>query len=389
MKTTRHRPDFILFVVIVLLVLFGLVNIYSASTIVSLQIYGDTDAVFMRQLLWVFVGLFLMLFFMNFTYTRWQKLSKLLLPLSYLLLVMVFLPEPIGVLINGAHRWVNLGIQFQPSDLAMFSIIVYLAYLLTRKQERILDPRASFWPPMVLIAAGFGLIMLEPDMDTAVTYAACPFLLMFVAGVPFKYLRNTFIVGVAALVPLVFVGYRAARIKSYLDPWNSVEHYGYQIIQSLYAISTGGWTGRGLGHSIEKFSYLPEPHTDFIFAVLSEEWGFIGGAFLIVLYCILIWRGLQIATRVRDRFASLLAVGITANVGIAVFLNIGSVTNLLPVIGVPLPFISYGGTSLLVKLVAMGILLNVSRYTEQQAITEDKAPMRPQRPVAVPGPGAK
>lgn len=383
MQQTRHRPDFILFVVIVLLVLTGLVNIYSASTITSLAIYKDTDAVFMRQLFFVFIGFGVMFYCMNFTYSKWQRFAKLFLLGSYLLLGLVFVPG-VGVEVGGANRWVDLGIQFQPSDLAMFSMILYLAYLLTKKQDRIADPKASFWPPMILIGIGFVLIMFEPDMDTAVTYAACPFLMMFAAGVPWKYLRNTLIVGLATLVPLALVGYRAERIKSYLDPWAAVKDDGYQVIQSLYAIATGGWTGRGLGHSVEKFAYLPEPHTDFIFAVLSEEWGFLGGAILIVLYSVLIWRGFHIATRINDRFASLLAIGITANIGIAVFLNIGSVTNLLPVIGVPLPFVSYGGTSLLLKLMAMGILLNISRYTEQKAIPEEKAPLRPQRPVAVP-----
>lgn len=367
MKVTRHRPDFVLFVVVVLLTLIGLVSIYSASSIVALVKYEQSTAYFfIRQSVWVILGLFVMLFTMNIPFTRWQKLSKLFLLGSYLTLILVLIP-PFGKEVNGAYRWLKLGpFSFQPSELAIVGIILYLAYLLSKKGDRVQDPKASFWPTMVLTMIGFGLIMLEPDMDTAATYGLCAFIIMFVAGVPGKYLRNTALLAIAAMIPLALYGYRGERLDAYLDPWTNINEKGYQVIQSLYAIGTGGLTGRGLGHSIEKFSYLPEPHTDFIFAVFSEEWGYIGGMALIVLYGILIWRGIHIATHVQDRFAGLVAVGLTTMIGVAVFLNIGSVTKLLPTIGVPLPFISYGGTSLLFKMFAMGILLNISRYTVQE-----------------------
>ena len=375
MKATRHRPDFLLFLVVILLSLIGLVSIYSASTILSFKQYdGDTSHYFMRQLFFVAIGLFGMLFTMNIPYQTWYRLARPLFLLSYFLLVLV-LVIGLGTDDWGARRWISLGFfTFQPSEFAMLAIIIYLSYLLTRKQDRITEAKASFWPSVVLIGIGFGLIMLEPDMDTAVTFALCPLIVMFVAGVPFKYLRNLSILGIITCVPLALVGYRGDRIWSYWDPWKYVNDDGYQIIQSLYAIGSGGWTGRGLGHSIEKFSYLPEPHTDFIFAILSEEWGFIGGVFLIALYAILIWRGIHIATHVQDRFASLVTIGVTSMIAIAVFINIGSVTNLLPVIGVPLPFISYGGTSLLVKMFGMGILLNISRYTVKESEMHKESP---------------
>jgi cell division protein FtsW len=385
MKETRHRPDFILLFVVILLTFIGLVAIYSASTIVSYRIFEkDTDHIFLRQLIWVVLGLFLMVFAMNIHYRVWFRLSRLILLSSYFFLGLVLIPG-VGIVINGARRWLSYGgLSFQPSDYAMFGIIIYLAYLLTKKQDRIENPKASFWPSMVLIGIGFLLIMLEPDMDTAITFAACPFLMMMLAGVPKRYTRMTIVLAVLALLPLALVGYRGERIWAWFDPWAYKDTIGYQVIQSLYAISTGGWTGRGLGHSVEKFSYLPEPHTDFVFAVLSEEWGFIGGLFLIALFAVLIWRGIYIATHVRDRFAALVAVGFTTMIGIATFFNIGSVSGLLPVIGVPLPFISYGGTSLLIKMIAMGILLNISRYTvEEDALWTDpgtgarkKAPMQ-------------
>ena len=387
MKATRHRPDFLLFLVVILLSLIGLVSIYSASTILSFKQYdGDTSHYFMRQLFFVAIGLFGMLITMNIPFQTWYRLARPLFLLSYILLGLV-LAIGLGKEDWGARRWISLGsFTFQPSEFAMLAIIIYLSYLLTRKQDRITEAKASFWPSVVLIGIGFGLIMLEPDMDTAVTFALCPLIVMFVAGVPFKYLRNLSILGIITCVPLALVGYRGDRIWSYWDPWKYVNDDGYQIIQSLYAIGSGGWTGRGLGHSIEKFSYLPEPHTDFIFAILSEEWGFIGGVFLIALYAILIWRGIHIATHVQDRFASLVTIGVTSMIAIAVFFNIGSVTNLLPVIGVPLPFISYGGTSLLVKMFGMGILLNISRYTVKESEMPKESPtgaVRPVKPVPV------
>jgi cell division protein FtsW len=367
MKLTRHRPDFVLFVVVVLLTLIGLVSIYSASSIIALVQFEKTSYFFVRQLIWVILGMCVMLFTMNIPYTRWFKLSKLFLLGSYLTLILVIIP-PFREDINGAYRWLKLGpFSFQPSEFAIVGIILYLSYLLSKKGDRIQDPKASFWPALVLTMIGFVLIMLEPDMDTAVTYGLSAFVIMFIAGVPDKYLRNTALLAIAAFVPLALYGYRGERLAAYLDPWQDVTDKSYQVIQSLYAIGSGGWTGRGLGHSIEKFSYLPEPHTDFIFAVFSEEWGYLGGVVLILLYGILIWRGIHIATHVEDRFAGLVAVGLTTMIGIAVFFNIGSVTNLLPTIGVPLPFISYGGTSLLFKMFSMGILLNISRYTVSRA----------------------
>ncbi|TCP55536.1 cell division protein FtsW [Tumebacillus sp. BK434] len=390
MKLERHRPDFVLFVVVILLALFGLICIYSASQMVALEETGmqSTDKYFFKQLQWVLLGMLVMLFTMNVQFLRWFKLSKLMLLGSYILLALVFMPG-IGVHVEGANRWVNLGVQFQPSDLAMLAIIIHIAALLSKKQDRIQDPKASYWPPMILIGIGFLLIILEPDMDTAVTFALCPFVIMFAAGIPWKYVRNTIIVGLVALVPLALMSYRGDRVATYLNPFaGGVNDGNLQIVQSLFAIATGGWTGRGLGHSIEKFSYLPMPHTDFIFAILSEEWGFIGGLVLVALYAVLIWRGIYIALRVPNRFASLVAIGLTTLIGFAVFLNIGSVSGLLPVIGVPLPFISYGGTSLLVKMFSMGILLNISRYTAQVPLKEDAprtradsnvAPLRPTR----------
>ncbi|KEO82123.1 putative lipid II flippase FtsW [Tumebacillus flagellatus] len=377
MKVTRHRPDFVLFLVVILLAMIGLVAVYSASAIYAYKMQDTPNYYFLRQLMFFVIGTFGMLFAMNTHYQMWYKLSRPMLLVTYLLLVMVFVPG-VGMNVNGAYRWISLGpFSFQPTEIAMITINLYLAYLLTKKGDRVSDPKASFWPSVILVVIGFGLIILEPDMDTAITFAGGPFLIMFVAGVPWKHLRNTMLLAIITSVPLALMGYRGDRIWAYLDPFKHMDGDGYQIVQSLFAISTGGWTGRGLGHSIEKFSYLPEAHTDFIFAIFSEEWGLIGGLFLIVLYGVVIWRGIHIALNVQDKFAQLVAIGITSVIAMAVFFNIGSVSGLLPVIGVPLPFISYGGTSLVFKLFMMGILLNISRYTarpEEIALLPSSAP---------------
>ena len=243
-----------------------------------------------------------MLFTMNIPFQRWMKLSKLFLLGSFIMLPMAFLFE--GV--NGAHRWINLKVvSFQPSELAMLSIILYVSFLLSKKQDRILDPKASFWPSMVLIGYGAAVILVEPDMGTAVIFATAPFVVMCTSGIPKKYIRNTVILGIAACVPLALMDYRGDRMSTYMNPWAHQDSLGLQTVQSLYAISNGGWFGRGLGHSIEKFSYLPEPHTDFIFAIISEEWGFVGAVFLIGLFAVLIWRGIHIATHVPNRLPGL------------------------------------------------------------------------------------
>lgn len=365
MKLTRHRPDFILFLVILLLVTIGLCNIYSASIIWALQEMGRSPQYFFnRQCIWAVLGITAMIVTMNFPFWKWRKLLRFLIPLSMISLLLVFLFP--GV--KGAHRWIAFGqLSFQPSELATLTVIVYLAFLLDKKKDHIADFKKGFLPPIVLTALFAGIIIIEPAMDAASLLAVSGLSILFIAGSPVRYLGRLLLP--AALLASAFVffsNYRRARVFAFLDPFssNNIQDAGYQQANALMAMASGGWTGTGFGRSVSKFLYLPEPHTDFIFAIFIEEWGIIGGILLIVLFGVLIWRGIHIMTHLNDRFGSLLAAGITAMIGFAALANIGMVTDVLPVIGIPLPFISYGGSSLLVKLIAMGILLNLSRYTE-------------------------
>lgn len=364
MKLSRHRPDFIMIIAILLLVSIGLLTIYSASTIWAFQEKGlSPHYFFIKQCVWSLLGLGGMFFAMNMPFWYWRKLFPIMLLASFITLLLVFVfPD-----INGAHRWIGIaGFTFQPSELATLTIVVYMAHILTKKQELLGDFKKGVVPPLILTAVFAGLVVLEPDMDAAALIAVTALITMFAGGVPLKYLMRLLLpAGFLAVLLVTFSSYRRARIFGFLDPFSEANKLGdgWQVRHSLYAIASGGWTGKGLGHSVEKFLYLPEPHTDFIFAIFLEEWGTFAGILLISLFGILIWRAIRIVQLLPDHFGALLAIGITSMIGIAVVVNIGMVTGSLPVMGIPLPFITYGGTALLIKMTAMGILLNLSRYT--------------------------
>lgn len=382
-KPARHRPDFILLFVVLLLVSIGLLNVYSASIIWASQHLQDTPSYFfVRQLIWALLGTFAMFFIMNFNYRFFLRLAKAGLVLSMVLLILVLL---VGKEVGGAKRWIDIGfLSMQPSEFAIFSVILYIAFLLTKKEEHLSDFKKGVLPSLIIAAVPAFLILIEPDMGTSFLLLSVAFCMLYSAGTRGKHLLM--ILSAGALAAIYFVlnkSYRSGRISAFLDPWNPVnKDSAHQLKNSLYAISSGGWTGRGLGHSIEKFLYLPEPHTDFIYAILTEEWGIIGATVVILLFAILIWRGTVIAARIPDRFAFLFSIGITSMIGIAAIVNIAMVIGLFPVVGIPLPFISYGGSSLFVKMISMGILLNISRYT-----VEERVPLRHATPAhSVPQP---
>jgi cell division protein FtsW len=383
-KLKRHRPDFILLFVVLVLVSIGLLNVYSASMIWAAENLNDASPsyFFVRQLIWAIIGTIGMLFVMNVHYRFWLRLTKFALLGTTFLLVLVLM---IGHEVNGAKRWLGFGfLSLQPSEFSIFAVILYISYLLSKKGEQISHFKKGVMPSLIISVIPALLILKEPDMGTAALLIATVFSLLYSAGARMRHLFATFLfISVAAVYFIFSSSYRAKRITAFLNPWDpSNADNAFQIKNSLYAIASGGWTGQGLGHSIEKFLYLPEPHTDFIFAILIEEWGIIGAIVVIALFAILVWRGTMIATRIPDRFASLFATGITAMIGIAMIVNVGMVTGVLPVIGVPLPFISYGGSSLVIKLASIGILLNISRYT-----LEERLKLRTSPPVhAVPQP---
>ncbi|BCJ86556.1 putative lipid II flippase FtsW [Effusibacillus dendaii] len=368
MNLPRHRPDFVILIVTLLLVSIGLLSIYSASIIWAYQeLDKPPNYFFVRQCIWAFVGLIIMLVIMNLPFWRLRKPLKLLIPLSFVMLLMVFLFP--GV--NGAHRWIYIGSNtIQPSEIAVLTLVIYLSHLLTKKQDVVNNFKKTVVPVMAIAGFFSGLILLEPDMDTAALPVVVAFVLLFGAGVPVRHLMGVALPVASLAILFIFSSdYRRARIFSFLDPFSQQNALGdgFQQVHSLYAIASGGWVGKGLGRSVEKFLYLPEPHTDFIFAIFTEEWGTIGGILLIILFAVLIWRAFRICTLLPDRFGALLAMGITATIGIPVVVNIAMVTGAFPVAGIPLPFITYGGTALLVKLASMGILLNLSRYTIEES----------------------
>jgi cell division protein FtsW len=360
----RHRPDFILLFVLLLLILIGLVMVYSASTVVALEKYDSSSHFFLRQVIWTCLGIVIMGFCMNIPFKAWLKLSKPMLLFSFLSLVAVLFTH--ANTDYGGKRWFHIGsLQIQPSEYAIISIILYISYLVTKKAEYMSDFKRGLLPPTLLIIIFAGLIGIEPDLGTAILLVGATFSVLFVAGLAWRYIGLLFLSGgIFVFLMTELFPFRMARITSFLNPWNDPNGDSLQVIQSFIAINSGGLLGRGLGRSIEKFLYLPESHTDFIFAILTEEWGWLGASVVLILFGVLIWRGILISKRIENRFAAYVSVGFTSLIATGVLINVGMVIGLLPVTGIPLPFISYGGTALVFKMAAMGIVLNISRYTK-------------------------
>ncbi|RPF46781.1 stage V sporulation protein E [Thermodesulfitimonas autotrophica] len=359
----RRPPDFLLFLTVLGLLSVGLVMVFSASEYAALVRFNDTFYFFKRQLLYSFLGLGAMFYFLNYDYHNFRRFAGLLLALSFFLLLLVLLPG-VGHSSHGAQRWLKFGpLTLQPSEVIKFGIVVFTAYGLSRVPGGIRRAR-EILPYLGITCAAALLILLQPDLGTAMALAGTVFVMLFCAGAPLSALGVTGLGGVAAALAAIYMEpYRWRRLLAFLDPWKDPQGSGFHIIQSLYAIGSGGLFGVGLGQGKQKFLYLPEQHTDFIFAVIGEELGFIGGAFVILLFIIFIWRGLRIALYAPDAFGSFLAAGITAGIGLQALINIGVVTGSMPITGIPLPLISYGGTSLVFTLAAIGVLLNISRHT--------------------------
>ncbi|GIN91458.1 stage V sporulation protein E [Siminovitchia terrae] len=281
----------------------------------------------------------------------------------FILLLVVLIPG-IGMERNGSRSWIGVGaFSIQPSEFIKLALIAFLAKFLSEKQRYITTVKKGLGPSLALVFLAFGLIMLQPDLGTGTVMVGTCIVMLFIAGARIFHFAVLGLIGLAGFVGLILSApYRMARITSFLDPWKDPLNSGFQIIQSLYAIGPGGLFGLGLGESRQKFFYLPEPQTDFIFAILSEELGFIGGSLVILLFALLLWRGIKIALGAPDLYGSFLAVGIISMIAIQVMINIGVVTGLMPVTGITLPFLSYGGSSLTIMLMAVGVLLNISRY---------------------------
>jgi cell division protein FtsW len=360
---SRSFPDPWILVATLAILVLGVVMVYSASAVAAFRDYGDAYYYLKRQVLFAALGLVAMFVTMNVDYQRWKKWAVPGLLICFGLLIAVLIPG-IGVVRGGARSWLGIGsFGIQPSEFMKLAMIVFLARFLSERQREMTSFVRGLLPALAILGAAFGLIMLQPDLGTGAVMVGASLLVIFAAGARLAHLAGLALLGVAGLAGLIAAApYRLQRIVAFLDPWQDPQGAGYQAIQSLYAVGPGGLLGLGLGMSRQKYSYLPEPQTDFIFSIFAEELGFIGGALLILLFLLLVWRGMRTAITVADPFGSFLAAGIVAIFAVQVFINIGVVIGLLPVTGITLPLVSYGGSSLTLLLTAIGILLNISRF---------------------------
>ncbi len=356
--------DLTFLVLVLLLLVFGLVMMFSASYAYAYYYEGNSFHYIARQLVWAALGLAAMFTFSRVNFRIWRKLAWPLFPLTVVLLVLVyFMPT-----INDAHRWVIIGgFQFQPSELAKFSLVLLFAHLLCSNEKKLGQFKYGIFPFAVILAVYAGLIVKEPHLSATILLVSMGAIMLVVGGLPGKWIATGVgLVGAGAGAVFLVPSLRARameRINIWLDPSIDPLGVGFQPLQSLYAIGSGGLMGSGIGNSLQKYLFLPEPQNDFVFSVACEELGFVGALLIILLFSLLIWRGFTIAIKCRDRFGSMITVGFIAQVGVQAILNIAVVTNTIPATGISLPFFSYGGTALAILLGEMGIVLSVSRQT--------------------------
>ncbi len=378
----RHEPvrlqvDPILLSAVLALLALGLVMVYSASAVTALEKTGNGFYFLERQLVAAALGLLVMASALKLGYRRLARLAYPLLVVTVLLLVLVQVPG-VGTLVGGARRWIRFpGVSIQPAEIAKFTWVVYLAYSLAKKREKVASFSIGFLPHLLLGGLLVGLCMAEPDFGSAVELLVLLFVLLFAAGTKLSYLVGS----VLLALPLAYHAvahspYRLARIRAFLDPWAHRHDVGYQVAQSLISVGSGGFFGLGLGESRQKLFFLPEAHTDFIFSIVGEELGLFGAAAMVLLYGVIVWRGTRAALRAQETFGTYLGLGLTALLGAQAVVNMSVAMGMLPTKGLTLPFVSYGGCSLVVSMAAAGALLSLSASTAPMRATG-----RGQRPV--------
>lgn len=374
-----QSSDRILLSVVLILVGFGIVMVYSTSGVQS-ETPGNEHYFLLRHLFSILLGLSAMTIISLIPYTYFCR-PGVIIPLLFLaiaLLILTLIPG-IGVTINNARRWLQIGNlrTFQPSELAKLIVVLYFSYYMAKKQKKISSFTFTVIPSLIILGTFFFLVVIQPDLGTAVNLVALIIPILFLAGVRMTHLAGIFLVIFPIISVIVWTNpYQKTRLLRFLDPWQDPRGSGYQLIQSLTAIGKGGLTGVGLGHGQQKLFYLPEPYSDFIFSTVGEELGFLGSIVIIILFGILIWRGIVIAFNAPELFGTFTAFGLTLLIGIQAIINIGVVTGLLPTKGLPLPFISHGGTSLIVCMAASGILLNISKYSSTPRQTSQRPPSK-------------
>lgn len=362
-KTTRRvSMDHTLLVVTSVLALVGLVMVFSASAVVAGNRFHDSGYFLKRQVAWLAFGFLLLHVASRIDYTIWKKLSIPILGCMIMLLVLVLVPH-LGVTAKGARRWLRLGpISIQPAEMAKLVTVVYLAAYLTKKGEKITLFARGLVPALIVVGTMSALVLMEPDLGTVVVMGLVTAGLLFLAG---ARLTHLFMLGLCvmplALILVLGSGYRRQRLLTFLAPWKDASDAGFQITQSFLAFGSGGPFGVGLGEGKQKLFFLPEAHTDFVLALVGEELGLVGTGAIILLFALFVIRGFQIAARARIPFGRYLGMGITLLIGVQALVNAGVVTGLLPTKGLTLPFVSYGGSSLVVSLIGVGILLSISR----------------------------
>lgn len=357
------RVDWLLLVGIIIISLFGLVMIYSASYVWAEYKFDDPYKFVKTQALFLVVGYIMMYFILRIPYTKYLKYSNIIFLVCFVLLILVLIPG-IGTVRNGSRSWFGIGgFGIQPSEFTKLGMIMFTSKYLAFNEKALADVKRGVLPILGVLMLVFGLIMLQPDFGTGVIIVMSIVVMLFVSGVKMGFFIKIGIVGLLGVVGLIIMApYRMKRIVSFLNPWSDPLGSGFQIIQSLYAIGPGGLLGLGFGNSIQKHFYLPEPQTDFIFAIISEEFGFVGILIVALLFILMIYRGFHIAINCCNKFGKYLAFGITFQLAFQALLNLMVVVGLIPVTGVTLPFLSYGGSSLLITMLSMSILLNISKY---------------------------
>lgn len=345
------------------LVLLGLIMILSASSVSSFATYGSSFLFFNKQLLWAGIGLAGFVFFSRSDYRKLKGRGYLLLPAVGVCLLAVLIPG-VGIVAGGSARWIGAGpLAFQPSELAKLALVLFLADVFSRKEEKTLrDLSHTLLPFAPVVGVLALLVMMQPDMGTTLLLGSIGLGMLFVAGAPLRFIVPMGVISLgAAAAAALSADYRRERVLAFMDPWADPLNTGYHTIQSLIALGSGGWLGVGLGASRQKWSYIPNAHTDFIYAILGEEMGLLGTLTVLGLFAFIVYLGIRTARQARDRFGMLVATGITIWIGVQAMVNIGAVTATMPITGVPLPLVSFGGSSLVVSLIAMGVLTNIAK----------------------------
>lgn len=369
----NNQFDFILCITVLLLLSLGIIMVLSASAPSALSITGSSYTYVKKQLLFAIAGLFVMFFLSKVDYRFYKKYYWYIYFASWIILLLVVVPG-LGYAVKGATRWIKIGgFQFQPSELTKIGMIIFFAGYLSDHKNELQEFKRGFLKPLAFLIPPIGILyVIQNHFSVSLVIGVVVLVIMFMAGCRLKYFLIVGIVGISAILGLLGVmqmkgseSFRLDRISTYFDPWADAQGTGYQTVQSLYAIGSGGMFGLGLGNSKQKYLYIPEPHNDFIFSILAEELGFFGCILVIALFAIFIWRGILVSMRAKDMFGSLVAIGITTLIAIQAVINIAVVTGTVPTTGMSLPFFSYGGTALLLLLANVGILLNISRSSSK------------------------